>query len=91
MTPRWWRLGVLVEREGAPWTMTFHARARSEAGARRLVAERLPGERHAVYACRKSEPIPKLPREEDVAAVFGPYRRSWDDPAVAKLRGLLGA
>ncbi|MGQ0614596.1 MAG: hypothetical protein ACT4PV_12745 [Planctomycetaceae bacterium] len=89
MNPRWWRLGVVVERDGAPWTMTMHARALSEAGARRLVAARLGGERHAVFVCHESEPLPKLPREEDLAALFGPYRRSWEDPGVAPLRRLL--
>jgi hypothetical protein len=87
---RWWRLGVLMEREGAPWTATFHVRARTEEGARRIVAERVSGGRYAVYACFASDPVPKMPSHDEIAAVFGPYRRDWADPSVAALAATLG-
>jgi len=86
MKLRWWRLSVLLERDGDPWTWTFHVRAFTEAGARRLVAERLRGEAHTVYALEPSEPLVKVAPQEEVVADYGPYRRSWDDPMLAELR-----
>ena len=38
MKVRWWRMGVVFERDGDPWTWTLHVRAFHENGARRLVA-----------------------------------------------------
>jgi hypothetical protein len=86
MKLRWWRLSVLLERDGAPWTWTFHVRAFTEANARRLVAERLSGEAHTVYACEPSEPLAKVAPPEEIIADYGPYRRSWEDPAMAPFR-----
>jgi hypothetical protein len=85
MNPRWWRIGVLFEEQGAPWTWTFHVRAFSEESARRLVAERLGDRAFTVHVCHPSEPLPRAPREEEIAADYGPFRRSWDDPAVKQL------
>ena len=87
-TPRWWRIGVVLTRDGDPWTWTFHVRALSERAARGLVADRV-GEPHAVFVCHPSDPLLKVSREEAIAAHYGPYRRSWDDPATAPLRALI--
>jgi len=87
-TPRWWRIGAVYERCGALWTWTFHVRARSERTARALVAKRV-GRPHGVYVCHPSDPHLKVPRTEGIAADYGPYERSWDDPAVAHLKELL--
>jgi len=89
MNPRWWRIAIVFEEEGAPRTWTFHVRAFTEKRARELVAERV-GHPFAVYACHPSDPLPRAPREDEIAADYGPWRRSWDDPAVAPLRALLG-
>ena len=89
MRARWWRLGVVVEREGDPWTMTFHVRARTEEAARSLVDARLSGERHAIHMCFSSEPVRGIPPADEIAAVFGPYRRSWSDPDAARLHSAL--
>ncbi|MGH7163549.1 MAG: hypothetical protein ACREID_08690 [Planctomycetota bacterium] len=89
MSPRWWRIGAIAEREGRPWTWTFHVRAPTEERARRLVALRFGDERFAIHICHRSEPLHKASRKEEVAAVYGPYPRSWDDPPVARLRALL--
>ena len=43
----------------------------------------------AVYVCHPSDPLPKAPREEEIAANYGPWRRSWKDPTIAPLRNLL--
>ncbi len=83
---RWFRLSLYVERDGDPWTWTFHVRAKTEASARRLVAERLAGEAHTVYACEPSEPLSKVEPREEVVAAHGPYRRSWKDPMMARFR-----
>jgi len=83
---RWFRLSVLLEREGDPWTWTFHVRAMSEANAKGLVAERLSGEAHTVYACEPSEPLTKADPKEEIVADYGPYRRSWEDPMMAPFR-----
>lgn len=85
MKVRWFRLGVLAGDEGAPETTTFHVRARSERSARALVAARLPGRRHFVYACVPGDPLARAAPDEMVAAEYGPYRRSPSDPAVAAL------
>ena len=81
-TPRWWRIGIWFERDGAPWTWTFHVLALSERAARQLVAERA-GVPHEVFVCRPSDPQLKVPRTEAIAADYGPYQRSWDDATVA--------
>ncbi len=83
---RWFRLSLYVERDGDPWTWTFHVRAFTEANARRLVAERLTGETPVIYACEPSEPLSRAPPKEEIVADYGPYRRSWNDPMMAPLR-----
>lgn len=80
MNVRWWRVGVLFERDDDPWTWTMHVRAFTEASARRLVAERVDGP-HEVYACVGSEPLLRVENREEIVADYGPYRRSWGDPA----------
>jgi hypothetical protein len=86
MKLRWFRLSLYVEREGDPWTWTFHVRAMTEASARRLVADRLSGEAHTVYACEPSEPLSKVEPKEEIVADYGPYRRSWEDPMLKPFR-----
>jgi len=83
---RWFRLSLYVERDGDPWTWAFHVRALTEANARRLVAERLEGEAHVVYACEPSEPLARAAQKEEIVADYGPYRRSWKDPMMAQVR-----
>jgi hypothetical protein len=83
---RWFRLSLYVEREGDPWTWTFHVRAFGEESARKLVAERLKGEAHTVYACEPSEPLSRAKPKEEIVADHGPYRRSWKDPMMAPFR-----
>ena len=78
---RWWRIGVLVERDGDPWTWTFHVRALSERRARGLVAERVGGE-HRVFACHPSESLANAPKEEEIVAEAGPFHRNWCDPTI---------
>jgi len=85
MKLRWWRLSVLLERDGDPWTWTFHVRAFTEVSARRLVADRLQGEAHTVYALEPSEPLVKVAPKEEIVADYGPYRRSSEDPMLAGL------
>lgn len=82
--PSWWRIAVLIERDGAPWTWTFHVRARTERKARTLVAAHVGGP-HTVYACHPSDPLFRASPQEEIAAHYGPYRRSWDDPMLAGL------
>ena len=82
---RWWRIGALLERDGGPWTWTFHVRALSERRARALVAERV-GVEHRVYVCHPSDPLPKAPVKDEIAAEAGPFRRSWADPMMAALK-----
>jgi len=89
MIPRWWRIAVVLEREGAPWTWTFHVRAPTEKKARELVKSHLGEEPYAVFACHPSDPLHRAPRTPEIAAHYGPYRRSWADPLVAPLRVLL--
>lgn len=88
MIPRWWRVGVVFLREGDPWTWTFHVRAFTERAARALVAERV-GSRHAIYVCHPSDPLPRVAKVEEIAADYGPYRRSWEDPTITHLRALI--
>jgi hypothetical protein len=83
---RWFRLSLYLERDGDPWTWTFHVRALTEANARRLVAERLGGKAHVVFACEPSEPLTRAEQKEEIVADYGPYHRSWEDPAMAPLR-----
>jgi hypothetical protein len=82
---------VVVEREGEPWTWTFHVRAFTEEKARRLIEPRLQGARFAVFACVPSDPLLKAAPLEEIVADYGPWRRSWTDPALAPLRKLLDA
>jgi hypothetical protein len=84
-TPRWWRIGVVFERDGDPWTQTFHVRALSERAARRLVAEAV-GAPHGVHVCHPSDPLLQVSRKEEIAATYGPFRRSWADKTIAHLR-----
>jgi len=81
MTLRWWRIGVLFERDGAPHTQTFHVRARTERNARRLVDGAMGRTPFEVYVCHPSDPMPQAPQIEEIAATYGPWRRSRDDPA----------
>ena len=89
MNIRWWRMGVVYEDAGDPWTGTLHVRAFQESGARRIVAARV-GRPHAVYTCAPSEPLLRVKNVEEIVAQYGPYRRSWDDETVTHLRALLG-
>ena len=89
MKPRWWRVAVVLERDGAPWTWTFHVRAFAEAKARALVAEPFGAARHAVYACVSSDPLSRVAPKEQVLVDDGPWPRSWEDPAMAPLHALL--
>ena len=84
MTPRWWRIGVVYEEDGDPWTWTFHVRAVTERTARRLVAERVSRE-HDVFLCHPSDPLLNVSPKEHIAANYGPYRRSWNDPMLKDL------
>lgn len=88
MKVRWWRMGVVFERDGDPWTWTLHVRAFREEGARRLVAGKVAAP-HAVYACEPSDPLLRVADKEEVVADYGPYRRSWEDRTIAHLAGLL--
>ena len=83
--PRWWRVVALFERDGDPWTWTFHVRALSERRAHKLVAERIDRP-HDIITSHPSDPLPKAPREDEIAAEAGPWRRSWDDPVMKGLR-----
>ena len=87
MIPRWWRVAVWFEEGGDPFTQTFHVRAVTERKARTLVGEALDGREHTVYVCHPSDPLNKASREEFIAATYGPYRRSRDDPAIRTLLG----
>ncbi|MFQ5843975.1 MAG: hypothetical protein ACE5JG_03210 [Planctomycetota bacterium] len=89
MSVRWWRIVAILERAGEPWTWTFHVRASNEAAARRLVDGRLAGERFALFVVRPSDPLARGPVAGGIAADYGPWRRDWSDPAVARLRPLL--
>lgn len=88
MNPRWWRIAIVYEDAGEPWTWTFHVRAFTEKSARALVVERVERQ-FVVYGCHPSEPLPTAPRHEEIAANYGPWKRSWDDPTIAPLRNLL--
>ncbi|MHC4939709.1 MAG: hypothetical protein ACYTHK_12120 [Planctomycetota bacterium] len=90
MNPRWWRIAILYEEDGTPWTWTFHVRAFTEKAARTLVEQRVDRE-FAVYVCHPSDPLPTAPREEEIAADYGPWKRDWDDPTIAELREKLPA
>ena len=85
MNVRWWRIGVLFERDGAPWTRTLHIRAFTEESARRMAAERV-GCPHTVHVIEPSEPLLRVENREEIVADFGPFRRSWEDPVLAELR-----
>ncbi len=87
MVPRWWRIGLIVEREGDPWTWTFHVRAPTEKQALALVAGHLGREPYRIYECHKSEPLLKAPRTPEIAAHFGPFRRSRSDPLLGGTKG----
>lgn len=89
MNVRWWRMAVLFERDGAPLTWTMHVRAFTEASARALVAREVEG-KHLVYACAPSEPLARVAPKEEVVARYGPYARSWEDPALDGLRVRFG-
>ena len=94
MTPRWWRIGLLFERDGEPWTWTMHVRAPTRPRAEALVDEHLRKEhagarRPRIYLCHPSEPLLKVDPTPAVAAAYGPYRRSWKDPVIAALRPML--
>ena len=91
MNVRWWRVALIYEENGAPHTHTFHARALTEKRARALVAERMQRDDFFVYGCHPSDPLPTAPPDEVIVADWGPYERSWDDPAVAALRSTLYA
>ena len=86
MNIRWWRLAIVYEEAGDPWTWTFHVRAFTEKRARALVAKSAGREHFAVYVCHPSDPLPTAVQEEAVVADYGPYHRSWDDPGVHHLR-----
>lgn len=88
---RWWRIGVVLEREGDPWTWTFHVRAATEKTARSLVKEHIGDEPFGVYVCHPSDPLPNVPPTAGIAAHYGPYRRSWEDRTIAHLRAVLPA
>ena len=88
MKVRWWRLGILYEEQGAPWTWTFHVRARTERKARELVTARV-NRPHGVYACVASDPLLRVEQVEEIVAEAGPFRRSWNDPVMLPLRELL--
>ena|GEM_PF-7098120 len=87
MTIRWWRVGVLFERDGSLWTETFHVRAFTREAACRMVAERLDDRPHEVYACQASDPLLRVVQREEIVAAFGPYRRDPRDPTLAARRG----
>ncbi|MHC4933346.1 MAG: hypothetical protein ACYTGV_14270 [Planctomycetota bacterium] len=89
MIPRWWRVGVLFERDGEPFTWTFHVRAPDAKGALELVDGRVKERPYAVFVCHPSEPLARASRKPEVAAAYGPYRRSWRDPSIGHLRKLL--
>jgi len=87
---RWWRIAVVYEDDGAPHTWTFHVRALTEKRAQALVRERVGRDDFAVFGCFPSEPLPNAKQTDEIVADWGPYRRSWEDPTVAPLKGLLG-
>ena len=88
MSPRWWRIAIVYEDDGDPWTWTFHVRAFTEKTARALVSGHV-GRPFVTFGCFPSEPLLTAPREEAIAAHYGPWRRSWEDPTVASLRELI--
>jgi hypothetical protein len=89
VNPRWWRIVLVYEEHGDPWTWTFHVRAMSEKNARALVAKECGRKQFAVIVCSPSEPLPTAPREDLIVANYGPWRRSWGDSAIAPLRKLI--
>ena len=96
MSLRWWRIGVIMERDGEPWTWTLHVRANTEASARRLVDKRVADEfpdvkRSAIHLCHPSDPLLRVAPKEEIIVTYGPYRRAWSDPVVAGLRNVLDA
>ena len=96
MTLRWWRMGVIMERAGEPWTWTLHVRANTEENARRLVHKRVADEcpdakRSAIHLCHPSDPLLRVAPTQEIVVTYGPYRRAWSDPVVAGLRGSLNA
>lgn len=91
MNPRWWRVVLVYEEDGDPWTWTFHVRAMTEKKARALVAAEVGREDLAIFVCAPSAPLPTAPREDVIVANYGPWRRSWQDPTVEPLRQKLAA
>ena len=95
MHVRWWRMGIVLEWEAQPHTWSLHVRAKTEKKARSLVAYRVaadyPGAPHLVHTCEPSDPLLKVANEERIAADFGPYKRSWNDPVLNKFPRDLGA
>ena len=85
MIPRWWRVGVLFLENGDLFSQTFHVRAAAEPKARELVAEALDHRPHAIHVCHPSDPLRTAPRKEFIAATYGPYPRSLQDPAIKSL------
>ncbi len=85
---RWYRVGLVFERDQTPFTWTFHVRAFTADAARRLAAARA-GTPHAVYVCQPSEPLRRVAQVEEIVAHYGPYPRSWNDPVVTPLRAAL--
>lgn len=83
MNPRWWRIAIFYEAAGDPWTWTFHVRAFTEKTAKALVAKRV-GRDHTVFGCFPSEPLPTAPREEAIAADYGPWHRDWGDETLQR-------
>jgi hypothetical protein len=86
---RWWRVAIVFEDDGAPHTWTFHVRALTEKRAEALVRDRVGRDESAVDGCFPSEPLPTAIQTDEIVADWGPYRRSWNDPTIAHLKGLL--
>jgi hypothetical protein len=89
-------MGVIMERDGEPWTETLHVRANTEENARRLVGRHVADEfpdvtRSAIHLCHPSDPLLRVAPKEEIVVTYGPYRRAWSDPVVAGLRGDLNA
>ncbi|MEM8883615.1 MAG: hypothetical protein AAGD14_06095 [Planctomycetota bacterium] len=81
MNPRWYRVAIFYEEDGHPFTWTFHVRAFTEKAAVGLVEEHV-GRDCTVFGCFPSDPLPTAPRHEEIAAHYGPWKRSWDEPGL---------
>ncbi|MHC4953358.1 MAG: hypothetical protein ACYTGZ_05665 [Planctomycetota bacterium] len=79
MNIRWWRVAIIYEESGDPWTWTFHVRAFTEKRAIELAGKRAARTDFTVYTCHPSDPLPSAVQEEAVVAAYGPYHRSWAD------------